>query len=278
MEDIHDVRVRIERTTALIEAQKQGCLADEHDLAQLVGARPETASWPTVRAWETKVAGARERLGKRGANLHALEEELKNLQQTAARLMRQEQKDLERERAKEARFEQSELNRLSHDDANYWFRRLMLQPQLGNGAAFLAVAGGVLQADNIAAAAALAKEPFSWFATGLAVSGVPPFFLWASRLEPKRVKLFERAAFYTTLLAGAFFFVGLWDAVMVMRHVKSPFAEEMKAVAPASPPSVPATKPQISAPTRDTSAPPEEGSKSHGDAPLPATSRKGSNV
>ena len=204
----------------------------------------------TVKYYERDNATAR--LPQRRAALESARGKLEACKRDAhaARTLRQAEEaekrrdraavEAEQRRDEEARAAiQRETHKAVEDDANYWFRRLMLQPQLANGAAFLAMAGGILQADDIARAADLAKEPFAWFATGLAVSGIPPFFLWASRLQPQRLKLFERTAMYITLLAGAFFFVGLWDGVMVVRHAR----QELEQSKPGSPPTLPSVPP-----------------------------------
>ncbi|MCY1648192.1 hypothetical protein OVA11_14300 [Caulobacter sp. SL161] len=267
MEEIEAQKAEIAELKCSVEA-----------LARNLQALSNQRSYPRTEREEIEW---REQLGYARTDLAVEQQRLELARGQLDALLREQAKEEarkaeERDRAERQLEDQklAELHRANLDDSTYWLRRLMLQPQLGNGAAFLALAGGVLQADDIQAAAQLAKEPFSWFAAGLAVSAVPPYFLWASRSEPKLAKAFETAAFYFTLLSGAFFLVGLWDGVMVMRHAKQALAEQTKAGSPPTSPSAPAAKSPPPSLPRETPAPPPRKSEPQGAAAQPAADHK----
>lgn len=85
-----------------------------------------------------------------------------------ARLVQLDQADAERADAAQA------------EDSKFWFRRFFTTLAIANGAAFVALANGFLQADDRAALAPLVHGPMTSFAIGMFAAGAIPFWLGAT--------------------------------------------------------------------------------------------------
>ena len=104
--------------------------------------------------------------------------------------------------------DEREHEKQAQDDAAFWFRRFILSLQIGNGAGFLALATGVLQADNFNTVARLAVGPFLWFGAGTIVAGIVPGILYIERLQKRaNLKSLAQAAAIGAGITGAMFFI-----------------------------------------------------------------------
>lgn len=162
--------------------------------------------------------------------------------------------------------------RLKQDDAAFWFRRFILSLQIGNGAGFVALAGGVLQADKPREVAVLAFPSFGWFAGGLILAGLVPGLLYLQRRydvprggkRPRWARVCQDFATVFALTSAWFFGTAVLDGVRAMAMAAKPVATRAATVEPA----VVAHKPmgaQVLAPT----SPVRRG----GDVPEPLRSR-----
>lgn len=107
-------------------------------------------------------------------------QELVTIEQTLAQIAATEAQ-AKATAAQVAATDAAERTRTAQDDAAFWFRRFMVSLQLANGAAFVAAVTGVLQADDLPRAAAVAASPTAWFALGILGSGLLPLVLWLER-------------------------------------------------------------------------------------------------
>lgn len=83
-----------------------------------------------------------------------------------------------------------EAERAKSEGADFWFRRFLLSLAVGNAAAFLALASGLLQADDPIAAAKLIRLPLQHFGHGLLAAGAIPAIMWARAVKPETVSSF----------------------------------------------------------------------------------------
>lgn len=93
------------------------------------------------------------------------------------------------------------------EDSAFWFRRFFTSIAIANGAAFVALAAGFLQADDRKAIATLLPVPMTAFAVGMFASGAIPIVLWIQiRVRNNEGKLWPNAQqpldFITTGLIG----------------------------------------------------------------------------
>lgn len=196
---------------------------------------------------------------------------------------------------------EQEREKSAADGAEFWFRRFMLSLQIGNGAAFVALAGGILQADNPAAAAAVAAKSFALFGGGLTLAGIIPLLLFFARRKrpkwwpfaddpdaPPLVQLiyyptqwdgfWTVSAFWCAIISAGAFGGGLTTGVRgvtLLAQSKPPPAAQTKAVSPPTSPSGPAATSPTPSPPPETPAPPTRKSEPQGAASQPAAAGKG---
>lgn len=188
-----------------------------------------------------------------------------------------------------------EAQRESQDDATFWFRRFMVGLSLGNGAGFLAMASGILQAEDFTKLPATIAEPFTSFGRGLIMSGLIPLFLYFSRTPKPGIwwdapvgapwwqawirwaAAWRLVAFWTALLSALFFMLAVRQSVGLVEQITTPKpapAAQTTAGSPPTSPSAPvATSPRPSPPP-ETPAPPPRKSEPQGAASPPAADRK----
>lgn len=82
------------------------------------------------------------------------------------------------QKAAEFRAFQLEIERATFQDAGFWFKRFILALGIANAAAFAALAGGLLGADDPKVVAPLVAPAMVHFAWGMLESGAIPALLW----------------------------------------------------------------------------------------------------
>ena len=103
--------------------------------------------------------------GHPNTELEANAEECRKME---ARLAELDQADADREDQAQA------------EDSKFWYRRFFTTLAIANGAAFVALANGFLQADDRAVLAPLVHGPMMSFAIGTFAAGAIPFWLGAT--------------------------------------------------------------------------------------------------
>lgn len=143
----------------------------EHS-AEIRSAR-EDANVARKHGWMMDLSRAEDRLKLGKARLSQLKIQIGDLKRAERRL-------LDEHAAQEAATHaavHAEAARLRQDDWAFWFRRFNTSLAIVNAAAFFAIVSGVLQADNLQPAAALAA-PLLWpFMVGLVTAGATPVIL-----------------------------------------------------------------------------------------------------
>lgn len=108
-------------------------------------------------------------------------DELRSLEQEAAALeLRRasviEANDMQRKAAELARTDAADAR--ASEEATFWFRRFFTSLAIANGAAFVALAAGFLQADDRALVAPLLPSPMTHFGVGMVLAGAVPLLFW----------------------------------------------------------------------------------------------------
>jgi hypothetical protein len=124
-----------------------------------------------------------------------------------------------------------EVQRATREEAAFWFRRFFTTLGIANGAAFAALASGLLQADDPKKVAYLAAPAMAHFVWGTILAGSVPLILWMRIIvvmtfdDPLKANKFEHGASRVVEFAGqavtfgltggavAHFCYGLFDAV-----------------------------------------------------------------
>jgi hypothetical protein len=132
-------------------------------------------------------------------------EELESLRKTLASQERQGRNAARLERRKERKAE-----------AEYWFRQWMNSLAIGNGAGFLSVTSGLLQANRLELALTLVYAPLTYFALGLLAAGMLRMLVWGIHVSPsgsRRQRISTNAVIFATVASASFFVLGLGSAV-----------------------------------------------------------------
>jgi len=132
-------------------------------------------------------------------------EELETIRAIAARQERESRRAARLERHRERKAE-----------ADYWFRQWMNSLAIGNGAGFLAVTSGLLQAGRLERAITLVFAPLTYFALGLLFAGALRLLVWSThttKLGSLGEKVSQRATLAATTISALLFVCGITSSV-----------------------------------------------------------------
>lgn len=146
----------------------------------------------------------------------AMEEELRQLKLELANI-----EDRARETiSAENRQAEADARRTEKEEIDFWFRRFFTTLGIANGAAFAALASGLLQSDNPAALAPAVGPAMDKFIWGALAAGSIPFGLWLRLLMESWQRRFGndtpeyRAWWWISLVARQAVFIGATVSVL----------------------------------------------------------------